>query len=965
MGIINGIARAAGNPFRGAVAGGIALALVGLAERSAGAAEVVLAPGVRALPGTDQPTPWLLYRDPTATGVVVCGIWSVWSNRHPMTLAADAWRLDTRPIQLPFGTHEYKFIVNGKWETGANRMLYAGPDGLLGPPSALIHQARVDDTNRIVVEFNRAYPDTQPVRVSLLPPVPLSAVDWAPAAEAEHLQGYRIQDNKIAFIFDEQTYGVDIPPAAPVVVAGNFTGWRDKDAAPQWRLHDNDNDGVWTTVLPLPALQPAAGEQDLLFKFVIRGKEWLPPPKTARNRTDDGSGNTNLRVDTNLVGSSRLQIVTAAPLAPAMNYLVTVQGVAPAPAWRMTTPGAIMDQFYSDRPLGVFLDKEQQATTYRLYAPRASSAYLTLFPTPEYERYTPAYKKLPYVERYPLWRYPDGVWEITLLGLDTNKYYSFNVDGPRDDVEGFWREAQIGDPYARAAAHAENNTIVMDPDATNEWFAGWSDGAYTTCPPQDVVLYETHIRHFTKHPSSGVPPPLQGKYEGILATEGLGTGLDHLKQLGVNTIELMPHNEFNNGPDSHNWGYSPVFYFAPEASFGRAPLLGSQYYEYKRLVNELHRRGFGVIMDIVFNHVGSPNIFHMLDKKYYFRLTPQFEYINFSGCGNDVRTEAPMMRRLMVDSIVYWMKEHHLDGFRFDLAELIDMDTMDAMVKAARAINPNVLMISEPWSFRGENKHQLKGTPWAAWNNDFRYAAKDFVMGKRNRAWLMKNIFGSVQTWAATPLQPINYLESHDDMALADEFCTRPDRNGMYLQHMDVAANRLAATILFTSLGIPMITEGQEYLRSKRGFANTYDKGDALNSLNWDDRNRPLAAETLEYYKGLIRLRQSPPGRAFRLRVRPPDDYYQWIVPRDNDQALGYGVNVGHRHPGAAFIVLLNASSDKTTFAIPFPAGRWRMVSDGLKVDPAGLPGMPVVEGGQSRQLRLPAVRAAIFMDGF
>ena len=379
----------------------------------------------------------------------------------------------------------------------------------------------------------------------------------------------------------------------------------------------------------------------------------------------------------------------------------------------------------------------------------------------------------------------------------------------------------------------------MDPDETNEWWSGWTDSDYKTPPLQDVLIYEMHVRDMTMHPSSGVKAPLAGKYEGLLASEGLGTGLDHLRDLGVNFVELLPTSEFSNGEDEYNWGYATVFYFAPEASYARAPLKGSQYFEFKRLVNELHRRGIGVILDVVFNHVGSPNLFNLMDKKYFFRLNPDFTYSNFSGCGNDVKTESLMMRRLIVDNIVYWMNEFHVDGFRFDLAELVDLDTLMAVRDAARSINTNAVLISEPWSFRGENKHQLKGTGWSAWNNDFRYAAKDFVMGRRNREWLQKNIIGSVDTWAANPLQPVNYVESHDDMALADELCTRPDRDGRSLQEMDVAVNRLAATVLFTSLGMPMISEGQEFIRSKWGIHNTYNKGDEVNAIRWTDRERP------------------------------------------------------------------------------------------------------------------------------
>ena len=308
-------------------------------------------------------------------------------------------------------------------------------------------------------------------------------------------------------------------------------------------------------------------------------------------------------------------------------------------------------------------------------------------------------------------------------GLNIGTYYSFNVDGPAGEGEGFAVQEQVGAPYARAAAHAENNAIVIDPDTTNRWVGEWTDQEHRTRPRQDAVIYETHVRHLTIHPSSGVPIPQRGKYDGVIASELTDTGLDHMKKMGINTIEFLPINEFNNGNSGHNWGYTSVFYFAPEGTYAHQPLKGSQYYEFKELINQLHNRGFDVIMDMVYNHVGWPNLFSTIDRKYYFRLNDDFTFQNFSGFGNDVRSEAPMMRRLITDNIRYWMEEFHVDGFRFDLTELIDMETMMQINTAAGALN----------------------------------------------------------FWAATPpLQPVNYLESHDDLALTDELCSHPDRNGKF-----------------------------------------------------------------------------------------------------------------------------------------------------------------------------------------
>lgn len=925
---------------------------------------LILSPTRQEMPRKEEPTPWLLYQNPKATNVMVAGSWNKWAEQLPMQRHAQSgiWAFDVRTLALSFGRYEYKFIVNGEWEPGANRVFYANMESMLEIPSERIAQCVVTDTNRIDVFFTKPVSPSTPLNVYVSPEVVVRKWHLTSPQELGFPEGYTARNGIITFHMAEAAYGLKLTPADQVTVAGNFNGWNSRPG-PRWTLHDADRDGIWELTVPLQAMRTPPGEKELLFKFVINGKDWLFPPRRAMNYAQDGAKNANLRIDPALSGSATVIIETLDPLDPARNYVVTINGLSERPVHHMTTPGYILEAPPSEKELGVILNKEQNATTYRLFAPRATEVYLCLYDTPAYQTFKPAFKRHIPEERYRMWKDPaDGVWEISLIGLDIGTYYSFNVDGPAGEGEGFSFSEQIGDPYARAAAHAENNPIVIDFEETNQWFSGWTDQPYQTIPRQDAVIYETHVRHLTFHPSSGVPANLRGKYDGIIASDNTDTGLAHLRRMGFNTIELMPLNEFNNGNGGHNWGYTTVFYFAPEASYAHHPLKGSQYFEFKSLVNELHNRGFGVILDVVYNHVGWPNIFSMIDRKYFFRLNADYTFSNFSGCGNDVRSEAPMMRRLITDNILYWMQEFHVDGFRLDLAELIDMDTMHTIEKAARAINPDVLLISEPWSLRGENKHELTGTEWSAWNNEFRYAAKDFIMGRHNRDWLKNCIFGSMNSWAATPLQAINYLESHDDMALADELCSHPDRNGKILLKEDAAANRMGATILFTSLGIPMIAEGQEFLRHKEGLKNTYNMGDRINAIDWELRKRPLAAEAMEYYRGLIQLRSSPEGASLRLTKRPPDNYYRWIEPAERT-ALGYIINGDGQMPGRRFIVLLNASYDPSAIPVPFPPGRWRMIGNGRKINLEGLKNPVDIQGPRNVPLNLPALSSAIFMD--
>jgi len=932
------------------------------------AAPVVLGQKTFAVPGKKEPTPWLRYQHPRAKKVFFAGSWDQWAKQHPMESRSGVWQFNMQKLRIPCGRYTYKFIVDGKWEKGANRILYVNNDSQLETPSELIVRSVVQSPNQIEVFLKDPLPKNTPLKVYVSPEVVVDRWHLTTPGELGYPEGFMIRSGTLTFILSEKAYDLDLSPTSVVSVAGNFNGWNAK-AGIRWQLHDRDDDDQWELSMPLQALRRPPGEKDLLFKLVVDGDHWLFPLERAQNYTPDGNKNANLRIDPLRKGSSSILIETEEPLDVSRYQVVTIHGLAKRPVYSLTTPGEIMDSFYSDKPMGVQLRKDQDATTYRLFAPRAKAVFLCLYDRPRYHTYKPKYKKFKPVARYSMWKdSEDGVWELSLRGVDIGTYYSFNVEGQQGVGEGFMDQAQTGDPYAMVAAHAENNALVIDIDATNEWFAGWTDQDYSTRQRENVVIYETHIRDLTQHRTSGVSKKNRGKYAGVIESEQTDTGLAHLKWLGVNTLEFLPISEFNNGSQGFNWGYTTVFYFAPEGTYAHKPLEGSQYYEYKTMIDQLHERNFGVVMDVVYNHVGWPNIFSLIDRKYFFRLNEDFSHSNFSGCGNDVRSEAPMMRRLIVDNIVHWMEEFHVDGFRLDLAELIDMETMMQIEEAAMAINPNVLLISEPWSLRGENKHELTGTEWSAWNNDFRYAAKDFLTGKRNREWLKKCIFGSLNTWAETPLQAINYLESHDDHALVDELCSHPDRNGKNLLKEDVKANRLGATILFTSLGIPMIAEGQEFLRHKEGIENTYNQGDRINALDWALRERPMAKQTMLYYRDLIHLRLSAEGQSLRLAERPSRKYYRWIEPKSKKQVLGYIVNADKSQPGRRFLVLLNASYDKATVQISFPRGRWRLIGNGKRVKKSGFKikaNKKMLQGPKRLPITIPGITGLIFMDGF
>ncbi len=898
---------------------------------------MVLSPSLRAVPGV-APVRILRYRNTGASRVALSGSWDGWAKQHPMKREGGLWRINVKGFDLTRGRYDFKFINDGEWEKGENRHFFANPEGLIEQPAGLIISALQETDTRVDVFLDRNIPEDARIRFD--PEVEIARIEQVESSKVRGRLGYSVAGNLVTFVFDEKFYRVSLSQSDRVTVAGEFNGWRSNGVGGQFELRDDDGDDFWEVRATLNGMR---SEPHLKFKFVVNETEWLDPPLRSPNAVPDGKGNTNLELDPKLSASPIIKIHTVTPLRVDRAYQLIIDGVTDRQAFRQVSPGSFLDTFKSGKPLGAITDKARGVTTYRVFSPRANTVEILFYDQAEYAG-DPKPRPSDIVG---MARDRDGTWSVELPGVHVGRYYVFRIDGPSGHGEGFNGRARVPDPYASAMAHSHNCSIVIDREATNRWFSGWTDQEFKTPALEDLIIYETHVRDFSSHASSGVPKDIRGKYDGIVASLGTGTGLDHLKWLGVNAIELMPICEFENGSDRYDWGYGPVCYFSPEASYASDPLRGSQYYEFKQLVNDLHELGYAVILDVVYNHVAGPNIFQMQDRKYFFRMDADHIFSNFSGCGNDVKSEAPMMRRLIVENVLYWMKEFHIDGFRFDLAELIDMETLMEVRDRARALNPSVILISEPWSFRGDHRAKLRGTGWSAWNGDYRHVLKRFVLGEGNREDVKRMVRGSVDNWAAEPRQAINYLESHDDKTFADEITSHPSGDGRNLRPLDIARNRLAAAALFTSLGVPMLCEGQEWIRSKHGIHNTYNKGDKVNALRWEDRRRKRAFATLKYYRGLAKIRLSAGGQSLRWADPVPKDYIRWILPAD-PKTMGYMINMERKYPGMRFVVLLNANTETRPFDIRFPPGRWRLISDGLTVDSNGVVGvnLPPSEDG-------------------
>jgi pullulanase/glycogen debranching enzyme len=625
------------------------------------------------------------------------------------------------------------------------------------------------------------------------------------------------------------------------------------------------------------------------------------------------------------------------------------------------------DSYYSTKELGAIV--ENGTTTFRLFTPNAQKVVLSLFDSVDQEIPTD----------YEMTRDEDAVWEITIDNDLSGKFYGFKVYHDGENLDNTDKVVCV-DPYAKAVA---TYTDFMNPRKSivvGEDNFDWEETNWIQRDWKDLIIYEMHIRDATIHPSSEVEN--KGSYKG-LTEKGKKGGLSYIKDLGVNTVELLPAHEFGyveipyrdslagryntwNPYERNHWGYMTSNYFAPAAYYTMSNdtlklnqwigVDGSQITEFKEMVKAFHKEDIGVMMDVVYNHLSEYEIANLkeIDKEYYFRLDQNGNFIAESYCGNDIRTEAPMMRRLIVESIIYWMKEYHIDGFRFDLGKLIDWETIEDIIHEAKKINPNVVFVCEPWGGGYDPKgFSLRG--WGAWNDQIRNGVKGenpfnghgWIFGK----WFGDNSPKRIKSYVNGTLirdslglfqkkdHSVNYLESHDGYTLGDfirlglgnvgreEIITDIEKNAK-LTETQLKLNKLGALFLFTSQGITMIHQGQEFARSKviptdndiedshKGMLdhNTYNKDNSVNYINYD--HAEMNSELFDYYKGLIQLRKE--YSAFR---RADYENVHFFNITDNEFALGYLI----KHEDQTFIVLFNADTDINEEFV-LPKGDWEII---------------------------------------
>ncbi len=621
-----------------------------------------------------------------------------------------------------------------------------------------------------------------------------------------------------------------------------------------------------------------------------------------------------------------------------------------------------------------------ETTVFKLWSPAAQAARVKLYADDRPESEADEVIDLDEV---------NGAWTTTVSQDLDGTYYTFQIK--RD---GRWL-GEATDPYARAAGTNGLRGQVVDLFDTDP--PGWeNDRRPVMGRPTDAVIYELHVRDVSMDENSGITH--KGKFLGLtergtVTPNGDTTGLSHLIDMGVTHVHLLPSFDFmsvdESRPDSaqYNWGYDPQNYNVPEGSYSTDPSDGKvRIREFKQMVQALHQAGIRVIMDVVYNHTGRTenSNFQLLVPDYFYRFNEDGTYSNASGCGNEIASERPMVRKYIRESLEYWADEYHVDGFRFDLMGIHDIPTMNDVSETLHSIDPTILLYGEGWtagdsplpdSLRATKAHTPRLIRIAAFSDDVRDALKGSVFNVEERGFVSgaeglaesvkfgvvgaiphpQIVYDSVNyskaPWAPQPSQCINYVSCHDNNTLWDRLRLSNPGDPTWIRER---MQRLALATVLTSQGIPFLHAGTEMLRSKDGEENSYQSSDAVNAIRWEDKGRN--ARTVAYVRDLIALRRAHP--AFRMgETQTIADHlsFQGTDGDETGQIVVYRISNAPGDSWTDILVALNGHASHQSLRLP--EGEWRWVVDGQEVDIAGISDRTL-----SGEVTLEAVSANIFV---
>ena len=560
-----------------------------------------------------------------------------------------------------------------------------------------------------------------------------------------------------------------------------------------------------------------------------------------------------------------------------------------------------------------------------------------------------------------------GVWSVDTTENLMDKFYTFQIKYCGkwlDETPGVWAKA-VGVNGKRAA--------IIDFAQTNP--KGWdTDRGPIVKHITDAIIYEMHHRDFSMHKNSGIVN--KGKFvamleNGTLSLNGEATGINHLKELGITHVHILPSFDYMSVDESqlpsnvYNWGYDPINYNVPDGSYSTNPANPyTRIREMKQMIQALHKAGIGVVMDVVYNHTGitEGSNFELTAPGYYYRQRTDGTYSDASACGNETTSDRQQMRNFIVNSVKYWTKEYHIDGFRFDLMAIHDIETMNEAAEAVKAINPSTFVYGEGWTAgdsplpvknRALKMNVAKMKNVAVFSDDIRDAVKGhysdekdrgFASGKPGNEETVKiGIVAATahpqvnyakgnnakEAYATSPEQIINYVSCHDDLCLTDKLMKSMEGSSE-ADRLKVA--KLAQTIVFTSQGTPFMFAGEEVFRNKKGVHNSYKSPDDINAIDWNTKKQ--YRDQFDYYRNLIALRKAHP--AFRMTTA--DEIARNIVfdKVNTPNLISYSIKGNANGDSWKEIKLIfNGSAEAKTVKVK--KAQWTIVANDGKLSPAGL----------------------------
>ncbi len=600
-----------------------------------------------------------------------------------------------------------------------------------------------------------------------------------------------------------------------------------------------------------------------------------------------------------------------------------------------------------------------KSSVFRVWSPAATQVKLLLY---DNGNECAAY------ETHDMKRSKQGTWLKELKGDFKGKFYTFQIK-----IDDKWFRETPG-MWVKATGVNGKRAAIIDFSETNP--AGWENDVR---PPlkefTDISIYEVHVRDFSVSPNSGIKN--KGKFlafteHGTKNSYGQSAGIDHLKELGITHVHLLPSYDYASidetrlNENKYNWGYDPLNYNVPEGGYSTDPYNPvTRIKEFKQMVQSLHKNGIRVIMDVVYNHTfeGENSHLNQLVPGYFYRMVNDSTWSNASGCGNETASERAMMRKFIVESVVYWATEYKIDGFRFDLMGIHDIETMNAVRAALDKIDPTIYVYGEGWTAGSttlpDEKLALKRNAKllnniGVFSDDLRDALKGSWMHKEIPGFasgvdsLEESVkFGiagasfhpqidytkpiySKEPYTNNPTQVINYVSCHDDMSLVDKL-TLSKPAGVTSAELK-RFNKLAQTVVFTSMGVPFIYAGEEIYRDKKGVNNTYQSPDSINQINWDNKN--YHQDVFEYYRGIIALRKQHP--AFRIPTQAMKEKHLKFIDTDVPNVVAY-LLTDYANGDSWKNILVMHNGNRKAVDVNLPEGNWTTVVHDAKVNLDGI----------------------------